>query len=84
MKYRKKPVVIEAMQWDGKNTKDIQLFVSPKVLYQERRIDGKLIVDGISLYRTDYLLKKEYLVSMSQHDFEEQYEPIGDVHYTDV
>ena len=27
MKYRKKPVVIDAIQWDGKNVRDIQMFI---------------------------------------------------------
>lgn len=31
MKFRKKPVVIEAVQWTGKNTKEIEDFVGQKL-----------------------------------------------------
>lgn len=31
MKYRKKPVVIEAIQWDGKNTREVLQFMGDKV-----------------------------------------------------
>lgn len=34
MKYRKKPVVIEAMQWDGENTNQIAKFCRGKAILQ--------------------------------------------------
>lgn len=30
MKYRKKPIIINAVQWNGHNTKDVLMFVAPK------------------------------------------------------
>ena len=30
-KYRKKPVVIEAIQWDGNNTREVIMFMGQKV-----------------------------------------------------
>ena len=39
MKYRKKPVVIEAIQWDGYNLGELQNFVGSALEY-----DGKLII----------------------------------------
>jgi hypothetical protein len=36
-KYRKKPVVIEAMQWDGENTKEILQFMGQKVEIKNKR-----------------------------------------------
>jgi hypothetical protein len=35
MKYRKKPVEIEAIEWTGKNYDDIQTFTNGKVSYYE-------------------------------------------------
>ena len=34
MKYRKKPVVIEAMQWDGKNLDEVIKFCSGDATYE--------------------------------------------------
>lgn len=35
MKFRKKPVVIEAVQWTGKNIEEIEIFSNSKVKYYE-------------------------------------------------
>ena len=34
MKYRKKPVVIEAVQWDGRNLEEIKEFVGDSLIYE--------------------------------------------------
>ena len=34
MKYRKKPVIIEAIQWTGKNKKEITEFVGPMAEFE--------------------------------------------------
>ena len=34
MKYKKKPVVIEAIQWDGLNLKEIKEFVGDSLVYE--------------------------------------------------
>ena len=41
MKFRKKPVVIEAIQWNGKNKEEILRFASPSASYND--IDGMKI-----------------------------------------
>jgi hypothetical protein len=43
-KYRKKPVVIEAMKWTGSNVVDMEKFASTKVEYT---LDNCLIVDTL-------------------------------------
>lgn len=40
MKYRKKPVVIEAVQWDGNNTHEIAKFMNDDVLTCEAFVNG--------------------------------------------
>lgn len=40
MKYRKKPVVIEAVQWDGRNAAEIRDFMSPK----KPKFEGDVLV----------------------------------------
>lgn len=37
MKYRKKPVVIEAVRWTGKNYKEIDKFCGMKVVWSENK-----------------------------------------------
>ena len=44
MKYRKKPVVIEAVQWNGRNTAEILDFMSHKNLKLE---EGALIIETL-------------------------------------
>ena len=34
MKYRKKPVVIEAVQWNGRNLEEIKGFVGDSLIYE--------------------------------------------------
>ena len=34
MKYRKKPVVIEAVQWNGRNLEEIKEFVGDSLIYE--------------------------------------------------
>ena len=35
MKYRKKPIIIEAIQWNGKNIKEIMKFLESEFKYQK-------------------------------------------------
>lgn len=44
MKYKKKPVVIEAVEWTGSNVSDMEEFASTKVEYT---LDNCLIVDTL-------------------------------------
>jgi hypothetical protein len=44
MKYRKKPVVIKAVQWTGNNLFEMETFATTKVEYA---FDGCLVVDTL-------------------------------------
>ena len=46
MKYRKKPVVIEAIQWNGDNLKEVMEFIGSEFKYESntRYITNKFII----------------------------------------
>lgn len=60
MKYRKKPVVIEAVQWNGENVKECMEFCPP-LLEETYRANGKLTIptlEGKMLADTgDFIIK---------------------------
>jgi len=80
-KYRKKPVVIEAIQWDGQNKDEIQAFFqkSPIGYYIE---DGCLLIstlEGImKASKGDYIIKGVHgeFYPCKPDIFEETYEEI--------
>lgn len=43
-KYRKKPVIIDAVEWDGENFKEIKRFAGTAVHLEEMASGGKKIV----------------------------------------
>jgi hypothetical protein len=45
MKYRKKPVVIEAIQWDGSNLDEIKKFTGDHAVVKYGEKDGEAIAD---------------------------------------
>jgi hypothetical protein len=56
-KYRKKPVVIDAMQWDGNNTREVLQFMGQSVttessVSQEKFYDycQQVKIDGLNVY----------------------------------
>jgi len=51
MKYRKKPVVIEAIQWTGENIEEIMKFIESPFTYEKSTIycTEKFIYDGKEL-----------------------------------
>ena len=61
-KYRKKPVVVEAIQWNGENTEEVYQFAKPFVSYQTINatipqmaidtLEGKMVVSQF-----DYVIK---------------------------
>lgn len=57
MKYRKKPVVVEAVRWTNKNFKEIRLFIGYHVFHR----DNKLFIntsEGVMHAETgDYIIK---------------------------
>lgn len=42
-KFRKKPVVIEAVQWDGANQSEIFSFVGTELQVERTTIDGEMV-----------------------------------------
>ena len=61
MKYRKKPVVVEAIQWNGKNWNEICSFMEqyprkPK-LVEDRRIRVQTKGGAIYAKETDFIIK---------------------------
>ena len=51
MKFRKKPIIIEAMQWTGENLEEIMKFIESPFTYDESTIycTKKFIYDGNEL-----------------------------------
>ena len=59
-KYRKRPVVVEAIQWTGKNYKDIQAFAGLKIVchFSELRVLMVRTLEGdMFASRGDYIIK---------------------------
>ena len=59
-KYRKRPVVVEAIQWTGKNYKDIQAFAGIKIVhyFQEAEVLMVRTLEGdMFASRGDYIVK---------------------------
>lgn len=78
MNYRKKPVVIQAIQWDGKNDMEVMDFMGRKSLIKER---GKLVIptlEGeIQASKDDWIIRgveNEYY-PCKPDIFEKTYEP---------
>ena len=84
MKYRKKPVVIDAIQWDGINEAEISRFVADKDLYffDEDRVRGGLVIKTLegenSASIGDYIVKgvDGEFYPCKPDVFEKTYEPI--------
>ncbi len=85
MKYRKKPVVIEAIQWNGNNLSELRQFLADDNLYffDESRVKGGLIVKTLegenSASLGDYIVKgvDGEFYPCKPDVFEKTYEPIG-------
>lgn len=78
MKYRKKPVVIEAVQWTGENFDEVYEFTNKTCLW----VGGELIIEtleGDHLARVgDYIIKgvKGEFYPCKPDIFEQTYEPV--------
>jgi len=64
MRYRKKPVVIDAIQWTGNNTKDCIDFLGNSFGGQmlERSINGKREITILTLEGQHIASKNDYLI----------------------
>jgi hypothetical protein len=79
MKYRKKPVVIEAVQWTGDNEKEIRDLDGerfPRVLFDQNRIYIETLEGPMTANLGDYIIKgvRGELYSCRSDIFEETYE----------
>ena len=57
MKYRKKPVVIEAMQWDGKDLLELSGFVGDAMLIVPGAVMIRTLEGDLRVSRGDYIIK---------------------------
>lgn len=56
-KFRKKPVIIEAIQWDGKNLLEINEFISGKVKNHESVLIIPTLEGDMYASLNDYIIK---------------------------
>lgn len=56
-KYRKKPVVIEAVQWVGNNLSDIETFIGRSVKNKETTIVIRTLEGDMEASIGDYIIK---------------------------
>lgn len=58
MKYRKKPVVIEAVRWTGKNVGEIRVFCAQSALFtaKKQRADGLVIAYDLMISTLEGML----------------------------
>lgn len=81
MKYRKKPVVVEAIKWTGDNRMDLALFMGVWAL---ETCNGKAFIDTLEGTMTadigDYIIKgvKDEFYPCKPDIFEQTYEKIDD------
>ena len=88
MKYRKKPVVIDAIQWNGDNLTEIKNFVDEKVLLCDYPIGKHEQVElRIETLEGDHLVTKgDYIIKGVKGEFypckpdifEQTYEMVGE------
>lgn len=57
MKYRKKPVVIDAVQWVGDNLDEIEGFVGENMLYDNEGINIYTLEGDMKATIGDYIIK---------------------------
>lgn len=56
-KYRKKPIVVEAVQWNGKNSEDIMLFMGHCKLGKDSHILIPTLEGRSRASKGDYIIK---------------------------
>lgn len=81
MKYRKKPVVIDAVQWNGKNTKEIEDFVGADLKINPMGQEVIRTLEGdMKLTEGDYIIKgvNGEFYPCKPDIFAKTYEPVPD------
>lgn len=69
MKYRKKPVVIEAIQWNGNNLKEVMEFIGSEFRYTEKTnyVTGKFTYHHFNNYLAINTLEGSMVVSTNDY-----------------
>ena len=58
MKYRKKPVVIEALQFNGKNHNELIIFVGKKISMNDMKVLSIKTLEGeMRVRKNDFIIK---------------------------
>jgi len=85
MKFRKKPVIVDAIQWTGKNTTAVSNFCPSIVkIWDKRRVDFLLIktLEGnFKVQKNDWIIVEpdsEHYYPCKPDIFEQTYEPVED------
>ena len=83
MKFKKKPVIIEAIQWTGANTREVLAFCpSARILHPDILVAGGISIPTLegehSPYVGDWIIKgvKGELYPIKDAIFQETYEPV--------
>ena len=67
MKYRKKPVVIEAVQWNGLNLEEIKEFVGDSLIYEIRDAAWKVGKGAPAVYMEIKTLEGNHKCSIGDY-----------------
>ena len=67
MKYRKKPVVIEAVQWNGLNLEEIKEFVGESLIYEISDAAWKVGKGAPAVYMEIKTLKGNHICSIGDY-----------------
>ena len=89
MKYRKKPIVVEAIQWNGKNIEEVKNFagkpLSYNIIYQfdhitRYEVQIKTLEGNMRVCEGDYIIKgvEGEFYPCKPSIFEKTYEMVGD------
>lgn len=78
MKYRKKPVVIEAIQWNGRNEIDISNFIGGNLEMGDESLFIQTLEGKMKASVGDYIIKGVHgeFYPCKPDIFEETYEPV--------
>lgn len=72
-KYRKKPVEVEAVQWTGKNLKDVMKLNQGAI----REKNGRLYVQGLEMEVGDYIVNEAgWVYSMPEDVFKDEFKEV--------
>ena len=67
MKYRKKPVVIEAVQWNGHNLEEIKEFVGDSLIYEIFDAAWRVGKDALAVYMEIETLEGNHKCSIGDY-----------------